>query len=57
MNFGLDSPQINISKEPKGRFEVILHFFALVTKCPQHILNSVYNFFYITIYVERKKNQ
>jgi len=35
-NFGFDSPQINISKEPKGRFRLILNFWPLSQKRRQH---------------------
>ena len=35
-NFGLDSPQINISKEPKGRFGLILHFCPLLQNVPNN---------------------
>ena len=39
-NFGFDSPQINTSKEPKGRFGLILHFWPLSQKHPWHFGES-----------------
>ena len=39
-NFGLDSPQINTSKEPKGRFGPFLHFRPLSQKRPRHFGDS-----------------
>ena len=40
-NFGLDSPQINISKEPKGRFGLFSHFWPLSQNVPNKDLNMV----------------
>ena len=40
-NFGLDSPQINTSKEPKGRFGPFSHFWPLSQKRPQQILKTL----------------
>ena len=34
VNFGLDSPPLNTSKEPKGRFGPFSHFRPLSQKCP-----------------------
>ena len=39
-NFGLNSPQINISKEPNGRFGLILHFWHLSQKRLRHNSNN-----------------
>ena len=39
-NFGLNSPQMNISKEPNGRFGRILHFLSLSQKHPRQNSNN-----------------
>ena len=39
-NFGLDSPQINISKKPNGRFGLILHFWPLLQKHSKHYVST-----------------
>ena len=44
MNFGLDSPQINTSKEPNGRFGPFSHFRPLLQKCPQQNATKSYSF-------------
>jgi len=39
VNFELDSPQINTSKEPKGIFGPFSHFWPLLQKHPRHLVN------------------
>ena len=52
-NFELDSPQINTSKEPKGRFGLFSHFRPLSQKRPRQLAKVFFYYYYFYVCVER----